>query len=317
MRRSAVSDCGRLIPVLTVAALTGCGSTQTIGTPGAMPQSRPAAHAMRGKSWMLPEAKRRDLLYVSDQATLEVYVFSYPRGKLEGTLTGFPQWPSGLCIDKSQNIWIALGSNAQIVEYAHGGTSPIGILDDAGQEPVGCAVDPSTGNLAAASLEGGVSIYAGARGSPVTYADPDLAQAWACGYDKKGNLFVDGFTSSRGFQFAELPKRGSSLENITLNANFEWPGGVQWDGTYVAVGDAKANVIYQTNGAGGQVVGHTQLDGASTVGQFWKIGKRVVAGSYDTGKVGYWSYPGGGEPAKTLSGFTEPFGVAVSKGRLP
>jgi hypothetical protein len=50
---------------LSVAAvlLAGCGESQPLGAPGAMPQSRAiATHAERGKSWMLPKAKSEDLL---------------------------------------------------------------------------------------------------------------------------------------------------------------------------------------------------------------------------------------------------------------
>ncbi|MGB8907824.1 MAG: hypothetical protein WCC84_03655 [Candidatus Cybelea sp.] len=49
-------------------------------------------------SWMAPDARRKDLLYISDE-TGDVYVFSYPRGELKGTLTGFAD-PQGECVDK-------------------------------------------------------------------------------------------------------------------------------------------------------------------------------------------------------------------------
>jgi hypothetical protein len=54
-----------LICSATVAMLAGCGGSQPpIGAPGAIPQtSAIAAHAERGKSWMLPEAS-----YESDYA---------------------------------------------------------------------------------------------------------------------------------------------------------------------------------------------------------------------------------------------------------
>ena len=59
--RYALTSC------VAAAMLTGCGGSQPpIGAPGAMPQtSAIATHADRGKSWMLPEAKSQDLLYVS------------------------------------------------------------------------------------------------------------------------------------------------------------------------------------------------------------------------------------------------------------
>jgi hypothetical protein len=67
--------------------LAGCGGSQT---PIAMPQTNAiATHAQRGTSWMLPEAKSEDLLYASDVHNNVVDVYSFPRGKYVGVLTGF------------------------------------------------------------------------------------------------------------------------------------------------------------------------------------------------------------------------------------
>ncbi len=82
---------------------------------------------------MLPEARGESLAYVSDSGTTGlVYVFSYPTGKRVGTLTGF-YFPTGECVDKHGDVWVLNMSPEVIVEYAHGGTSPIATLDD----PVG------------------------------------------------------------------------------------------------------------------------------------------------------------------------------------
>jgi hypothetical protein len=75
---------------IAAATFAGCGASQPpIGAPGAIPQqSAIAAHAERGKSWMLPEAKTEDLLYVSSNDQGAVYVYTYPEGKIVGTLSG-------------------------------------------------------------------------------------------------------------------------------------------------------------------------------------------------------------------------------------
>ncbi len=79
-----------LISCVAVAMLAACGGSQPpIGAPGAIAQASAfAAHAERGKSWMRPEAKSEDLLYVFTNSSA-IYVFSYPKGKLVGNLTGF------------------------------------------------------------------------------------------------------------------------------------------------------------------------------------------------------------------------------------
>jgi len=300
-----------------VAMLFGCGVSQPrVGAPGAMPQALAlATHAERGKSWMLPEAKRDNLLYVSDQGTSDVYFFSYPGAKLVGTITGVGTSPTGLCVDASQNVWVTSGSAT--FKFAHGGTTVLAALSPDEGQLVGCSIDLRTGNLAAASLSGDVVVFRDATGSPTTYTDSALYRAWACGYDNHGNLFVDGLNDSGGFQFAELPHGRGSLVNVTLDAKVAAPGGVQWDGKYVAVEDSKEGVIYQTTGAGGQVVSYTDLNqGCCEFGQFWKQGSRVtVAFVPNTGVIGYWKYPAGGNPTKIVKGFDQPFGVAISKGQ--
>jgi hypothetical protein len=56
---------------------------------------------------MAPEAKRNELLYVSDYSSPyrsnDVLVYSYPQGKLVGKLTGFTE-PAGECVDSAGNV---------------------------------------------------------------------------------------------------------------------------------------------------------------------------------------------------------------------
>src|ERR1700734_3789453 len=90
---------------LASAMLTGCGGSQPpIGAPGAMPQtSALATHAARGKSWMLPEAKSQDLLYVVRNSANEVSVYTYPKGKSVGTLSDIPG-ALGICSDTNGDV---------------------------------------------------------------------------------------------------------------------------------------------------------------------------------------------------------------------
>ena len=95
--RSAFGICA------AAAMLIGCGVSQPpVGAPGAMRQSTAVAtHAAPDTSWMLPEAKSEDLVYVSSLDN--VYVLSYPELKEVGHLTdagGF-----GLCSDTNGNVF--------------------------------------------------------------------------------------------------------------------------------------------------------------------------------------------------------------------
>ena len=320
---------------MALAVLVGCngiGSQSEPSTSNAQWLQRPpslaglnGAKSLRPDhraSWMAPDAKRKDLLYISDQGTGDVYVFSYPHGKLKGTLTGFAD-PQGECVDKKGDVWITLFSSQEILEYAHGGTSSNGSLSDPGFLLEGCSVDKTTGNLAAAdfagtnSTSGGVSIYTDAQGTPATYIDPGLYLVFSLGYDNQGNLFIDGESQVGGsFVFAELPKGSSTFTNITLNKTIGTPGTVQWDGKHVTVGDAKAGVICQVkvSGSSATVVGTTTLTDSDGVFQSFIDGKRVVNPNVYSANAMFWSYPAGGSPVKTLSGFVDPFGSAISKG---
>lgn len=310
MAKSSNTWSRTLIVCASVAALAGCSrATSTALVPSGAP-------TVRQTSWIQPDAKKKPLLYVSSALTKDVYVYSYGNQKLVGTLTGF-SLPYGLCADKTGDVWIVDDGAQEIVEYRHGGTSPVATLSDPGEYPEGCSVDPTTGNLAvtnfySSSGNGSVSIYADASGQPATYSDSSIANFRFCGYDNKGNLFTDGANDSSQFALAELRKGGNSLTDITLQQKIEWPGGVQWDGKYLAIGDTDAGIIYQTNGDGGKVKGSTTLSDSSYVNQFWIAGNAVVAPSQDAGNAGIYAYPTGGGPSKTIS-VEEPFGAAVSK----
>jgi hypothetical protein len=131
------------------------------------------------------------------------------------------------------------------------------------------------------------------------------------------------------FHFAELPKGKKTLKNITLKGGFiDYPGMVQWDGKYVAVGDQMAggasyvDAIYQTTGAGGKIVHETPLDagGLEEIIGFWIQGSTVIgpnalpSSKYDIGSVGFYKYPAGGKPTKILKkGFGAPQGSAISE----
>jgi DNA-binding beta-propeller fold protein YncE len=300
------------------ALLTGCAGNSLQSPPVASPAARSLA---AGASWMDPDAKKGALLYASDSAADVVKVFSYPRGKLVGTLTGF-QTPQGMCVDKVGHVFITNSGAAQILKYAHGGTTPVATIADPNEHPIGCAISPVNGDLAATNIfddtysNGSLSVYRRARGTPKNYTDPQMIADYFCGYDAKGNLFVDGTKpASFAFAFAELPRGGKSLQNVTLSQTIGGPGGVQWDGEYVAIADQEAPVIYQftVSGSVGTKVGETQTHGSSDVVQFFIEGNTVVGPNATSGQVMYWPYPAGGEQTKIISGFGVLIGTAISE----
>jgi hypothetical protein len=271
-------------------------------------------------SWVAPGVtKVKPLLYVSDDGPNVVYIYSL-LGKRLGQLAGF-SFPEGLCTDANGDVFIANDNTSTILEYAHGSATLKATLSDPGYYPIGCSVDPTTGNLAVTNTysttsgDGSVAIYANAAGSPTFITDSVLVHPRLCGYDPNGNLYVDGFNSSLAFAFAELPKAAASFTDITLNQSIGFPESTQWDGKHIAVGDGDTNTIYQfaISGTTGTKVGSTVLTGAKTVSQWWISGKKVIGGDSGTGDLDFWAYPAGGAALKTITGLSQPFGTTISR----
>jgi hypothetical protein len=281
-----------------------------------MPQTIAIAmHAQRGGSWMLPEAKSESLLYLSaDGASVhgKVLVLSYPAGQLVGTLTGFDS-PLGECVDAKGDIFITDFAGGDILEYAHGRSTPITTLSDVGEEPYGCAVNPNTGDLAVTNYyPGNVAIYSGAKGSPNFYSDSSIGEYTFCAYDNQGNLFVDGQANDL---IAELPKGSSSFTDITLSQTIVLPASMQWFKRDLVIvdtadawrGTATVNRVH-ISGTSGEVVGTTNLESngfevGSTV-QYWIQGHVIIGpdrsrhNTHDY--LAFWRYPHGGESQRVF-----------------
>jgi hypothetical protein len=270
---------------------------------------------------MSPSVTAQALLYVLDNTYVTVY--SYPQGKLEGRLRHF-YLADDACVDTKGDVFIVNLGYGRVFEYAHGGTKRLEDLDIPGA--AGCSIDAASGNLAVAggNAQGGVHIFKHAHGTPTTYTDSAFYKYYFCGYDDKGNLFVDGQSypgASGDFLLAELPKRGSALKTIAVNQTIGWPGEVQWDGKYLAIQDQSfGTVIYQFAISGSQAtkVGTTNLGGAGGVHQTWIQGGTLIApntclNSCDYSDALFYKYPAGGSAIKKIKKSVRgPLGVVVS-----
>jgi hypothetical protein len=315
-----------------ITMIAGCGGLQArISTSESTQQSAVTAmHRGQGRSWMLPEATSQNLLYVADSGSGGVLVFTYDlpqKPKFVGLLA--VSAPYEECVDNAQDVFVTnglYGSGSNVIyKYAHGGKSPIAILDDTAGAPVDCSVDPTTGNLAVTTQGPGfgvslIALYKKATGRPKIYKDRSFVSIFNCSYDNKGNIFVVGLTNgSPGvIKLAELPKGGSTFKDIKLDQAFGFPGGLQWDGKYLAAGDSYAKTIYQftiSNGSG-KKIGSTPLDGSAGIRQFFIAIGVVINPVMPPGKGGYvkfYKYPAGGTAILTLTdNVSAPTGAAVS-----
>jgi hypothetical protein len=328
MNRS--SPGGRLFISGALAALvSACGT---------LPQTAAvAAHADRDGSWMTPGSSTADLLYVADVASNEVDVYSYPAGKQVGTLTGF-EGLAFLCADPAGDVFVPNYGKSEILEYAHGGTTPIATLSDPDSTPYSCSFDSTTGNLAVANYTttygyGDIAIYEHASGNRQVYLDYDVSYLEFCAYDAKGNLFIEGFDKTNSgdfFGLDELLKGAKLLTHITLGDIPAFPIGLQWDGKYLAMGTGTVagpssgdTYVYhvQITGAAGKTIGTTHLVERGPTSSFLIYGSAIiVTGGNPRTRTDVLAYPSGGKPQMMLTE-KAPAGVVVSSGarndRLP
>lgn len=308
----------RWLDVICAAALlAGCGGSPPIGRPSAMPQSRLIQSAMHGKSWMLPEGKREDLLYFSDRARNEVRVFSYPRAKSIGELS-LPYTPWGLCSDRSGHVFVVThddNNHSFVYEYVHGGSQPISTLANPGRG-IGCASDPTTGNLAVTSesdLEssdtGHIAVFQNATGVPTVYSDPNVVDFLLCTYDDSGNLFATGDGNTT---IEELPASANQIVEVTIN-QYMRPVSIQWQNNYLIVSDGPPGArgplpVYEitVSGSSGSVIWSTELStkrDKNVDRQLIATEKRIIGFGPDGGsdnRIEYWAWPRGGEPTRTI-----------------
>jgi hypothetical protein len=320
-----------------VAMLAGCGVSSLSAPPpstGAVSQAR--LHQPTRRSWMDTMASSQALLYVADGE--DVHVYTYPQGRLVGTLTGFIGL--GECVDPTGDVFIVSatsdsGGTGIIYEYAHGGVQPIATLDDP-TPAFGCAVDPSSGDLAVAGkyssgsyFYGDVAVYANAQGNPSMYYSSTFLPFVLCGYDPKGNLYLSTETQYLNQdQLVRLAAASSNFEEISLNVKLYDEGAapsVQWDGKYMTASSApyrEPTYLYRLHitGDSATVVGTTTLSSKKNVmksGQIWIQDNHVLGADFFKGKGGVdsWSYPNAGEPRSVVPNKADlvPFGLAVSR----
>jgi hypothetical protein len=188
-------------------------------------------------------------MYVGDWATNDAFVYDYRSGNSLGTLRGFDA-PYGMCVDKKGDVYIANFYGGNVVEYAHGGTSPLKTYTSVG-EPIGCSVD-AKGDLAVTSFNPGEAIvFAGGDSSRgTTYTGP-CEFAWTMGYDDESNLVGIGEEASDTIVACALLAGSTSI--IVLSGccsgalQIDFPGGTMWDGKYFAIGDQEAGGTFESS----------------------------------------------------------------------
>lgn len=218
-------------------------------------------------------------------------------------------------------IWNAGRTNDLITEYKVPSNKVLKTLFLDYTFTSSCAMNTS-GDLAVGILLGNsygpggqVVIFKNATGSGTVYDTP-LNREYFNGYDPSGNLFADGFDASYTFTLVELPKGSSKFVTIKTSNAPEFPGSVQWDGTYLTVFDQLTNQVYQytVSGTTATLKNTIQLSGSSDCAQTWIVKGLIYCGDAGNNNGEVFNYPAGGSPVAVFTGnFDFPLGVTAAK----
>ena len=223
---------------------------------------------------------------------------SYPDGKQVGQIA---EAGNAVCSDAQGNVFITHESTVD--QYAHGGTTPTATLSLPGNQGWGCAVDPTTNNLAVVfNGNGSVAVFPNEGGSPTVYFS-GLSGSYF-GYDNAGNLFVSGY-NVQAHAISELPQGQTTFTILSVNGTLGTRGQVQWDGWYITYEGRgsvpEVNIArLSISGSVATVVGTTSFKGTLRfAAQTWIYNGTVIVryGKKATkiNKIGIWKFPAGGK----------------------
>jgi hypothetical protein len=272
---------------------------------------------------LVPDAKKsKDYEYIFNDYGSYGSIFNYPAsinmvGQLDGA--GGQGCTNVLYGYGKKTFWNAGRTGNVMTEYQVPDTQiktlPIDYnftsscaMNTKGDLAVGILLSNSYGNA------GQQVVFKKAKGTPKVYQTP-LARAFFAGYDAKGNLFADGFGQSYNFMLVELPKGSKTGVTITTSNQIEFPGSVQWDGTYLTVFDQDTNALYQytVSGKTATLKNTVQLTGSSDCAQTWIVPGLLYCADAGNDEGYVFKYPAGGAPVATFSGsFDEPLGTTAA-----
>ncbi len=279
---------------------------------GCAQDAAPAAHAALPQL-QLPKVKRA-LLYISSQTKASVYLYDYPKGRLVRTIVGFYA-PAGLCSDANGDVWVTdtdtYTGTGYLDEYAPGGKSPIATLEDPGNSPRACAVDPSSGNLAVADSQNNIAIYPGAQAPPVYYATTGFVERpSSITYDMAGNAYFAG--ASR--PVAWLPVGASEVMSFSMKPSPRNVGPLRWDGQYLTlltwIGEHSEVWRYELLDGSAKRVSRIEVD--CCMGDY-AIGDSILAATLPAfNSASVTRYPAGGKAFLGIANVEDPSGIAIS-----
>jgi len=298
-----------------------------------------SGHRVMSRSFMSPDAAAKPLVFVSDldEGVVNIYL-QRGKNKMVGQITNLNA-PQGIATDTSRNLYIVEVNNLDVSVYTPPYTSGAKLtLTDPGYIPVDVAVSRH-GVVAVANQcsypscgPGSVTLYAkNSTTACATVTDAtNFAQVRYVAFDAAGDLFIEGNNSSPGYVVGEITGgcKAKKIKLLTTSNTLQWGGGVQIDKMdRIAVLDYDSSAggftIFTYNqpirGSLGSSVSTTPLTGSQSPEGFAFQASGANLYTVDPGIPGSneYSYPAGGAPEKTISGFQFPYGVAVTRTLVP
>jgi len=290
-------------------------------------------------SFMGSDATAKPLVFISDldEGVVNIYLQS-AKNKMVGQITKLNA-PQGLATDTSRNLYIVEVNNLDVSVYAPPYTNGTKLtLTDPGYIPVDVAVSRH-GVVAVANQcsypscgPGSITLYAkNSTTACATVIDAtNFAQVRYGAFDAAGDLFIEGNNSSSRIVVGEITGgcKAKKMKLLTTTNTLTWGGGIKIDkANRIALLDydssASAFAIFTYNqpqkGSLGTSVSTTALTGSQTPEGFAFLASGANLYTVDPGIPGSneYSYPAGGSPEKTISGFQFPYGVAVTPTLVP
>jgi hypothetical protein len=317
-----ISACGSSTVAPSAAALKATYVGRTLFV-NARPVTAARLSPLPRYAELVPDTKSKKFEYVFNDYGTYASIFNYPKsaamiGQIYGA--GGQGCTNVLYGYGKKIIWNAGRTNDLITEYKVSNNEVIKTLFLDYTYTSSCAMnasgDLSVGVLLGNSGPGGqVVIFKNATGSGTVYNTP-LNKEYFDGYDAHGNLFADGFDASYYFTLVELPKGRSKFVTIKTSNSPDFPGSVQWDGTYLTVFDQGTSETYQytVSGTTATLKNTVHYSGASDCAQTWVVKGLMYCGDAGNNDGEVFKYPAGGSPIATFTGnFDLPLGVTAAK----
>jgi hypothetical protein len=314
------------LAALACAAICGCGIDSSTVTPA------------KSFTRVSGPSVTRPLIYTNQglpsSPTHAVNVFTYPHGKFVHAMSGLAKSPGSLCSDAAGDVYVTATISVQssyVYEFGPGDTEPIRTLENPGYGSA-CSVDPTTGNLAVANwdasyhglAQGDIAIFAPGSNTPTLYGIKKMPEFFNCAYDGQGNLLADGIDHLAQNALAILPRGSTELTELKFNKYLMFPGPMQWDGHYFAVGYGPVKgELYQVtvSGSEAKAVKTIKLKAYRFLendNSFWIHRDTLVAPVGPKGSstsLGFWKYPAGGQVTRVIKNLRKGYytvGVTVT-----